>query len=138
MGQRVLQRSRIAQVTYFFVLLTVIAESFIAFVITAIYGPSSCRAKSFSFGNRRFVQCAVLVFVVARTTTEMSITFKRGDLKARKCERRVGHAVATRLVAGVRNVTCTRYVAPFTRIYSSRRSTKVNDQVTMSFDIVIK
>ena len=47
-------------------------------------------------------------------TSKVSIAFRTGYSKAREFARGTGHAIAIRLVAGVRDVTCTRFVAPFT------------------------
>ena len=48
------------------------------------------------------------------------------------------HTVATRLVAGVRDIISTRFVASFTHLPSSHGSSKINDHVIMSFDIIVK
>ena len=73
-----------------------------------------------------------------RVAFEMPVTFGARVAKLRERAQRASHAVATRLVAGVRDVTCTRFVARFTDVPSSRGSNKFSDHVIMSFDIIIK
>jgi len=48
-GQRVLQQSHITQVTYFFVLLTVVAEPLVTLVIVVCHDPSARRTAPLSF-----------------------------------------------------------------------------------------
>ena len=70
-------------------------------------------------------------------TSKVPIAFRTGDSKARECTRRASHTVATRLVAGVRDVTCTCLVTPFTHELSSHAACKICDYV-MSFHVVIQ
>ena len=67
--------------------------------------------------------------VVARTASEMSITFKAQDSKMRERARRAGRAVATLLVAGVRGDMSTCFVAPFTNVVPRHGSGKNSDHV---------
>jgi len=67
----------------------------------------------------------------------MSITVVAGDSNVGERARRAGHEVATRLVADVRDVSCTCFVAPFTHVLSIHGTGKVNDHVIMSFDIIV-
>jgi len=48
-GQRVLQQSHITQVTYFFVLLTVVTEPLVTLVIVVCHDPSARRTAPLSF-----------------------------------------------------------------------------------------
>jgi len=73
--------------------------------------------------------------VVARTASEMSITFKAEDSDMRERARRAGREVATRLVADVRDDTSTCLVAPFTHVVSSHGSGKDSNHMICSFDI---
>ena len=69
-------------------------------------------------------------------TSKVPIPFCAGDSNARECARGTRHAVSTRLVAGVRDVSCTRFVAPLTHELSSHCPSKFSDHVIMPFDIV--
>jgi len=55
-----------------------------------------------------------------------------------KRARRAGHAVTSRLVADVRDVTSTCSVACFTYILASHGTCKYCDHVIISYDNVIK
>jgi len=48
------------------------------------------------------------------------------------------HKVATRLVERVRDITSTRFVAPFTHVPSSHGNSNVRDHEIMSFGIIVK
>ena len=50
---------------------------------------------------------------------------------------KAGHAVASRLIAGVRDVACTRFVAPFTNVPSGQGGSKICEYVIVYFNIVI-
>jgi len=80
----------------------------------------------------------VLVFGEIDAASEMSVTFDAGIANMGERARGAGHAVATRLITGVRDVTCTRFVIRFTNVPSSRGSSKVRDHVIMSFDIILQ
>ena len=69
--------------------------------------------------------------------SEMPITFSAGVANMRERARRAGHAVATRLITGVRDVACTRFVARVTPVPSGHSSSKICDYVIVPFDIVI-
>jgi len=73
-----------------------------------------------------------------RAASEMPVTFGAGLANMGERARRTGHAVATRLVAGVSDVTCTLFVAPFQHELSSHGTCKICDYVIMTFDIVIQ
>jgi len=105
--QRVLQRSHIAQLSYLFVLLTVVTKPLITLVIFTRHDPSTRRATPLSFTHGYFVHGALLVFSETCVASKMSIACKAGDSLARKCARVAECTVATRLVAGVRDVTST-------------------------------
>ena len=73
-----------------------------------------------------------------RAASEISVKFDEVIANMRERARRARHAVTTHLIAGVRDVTCTRFVARFTDAPSSRGSNKFSDHVTMSFDIIVQ
>jgi len=125
-------------VTYFSVLLTFIAESFITLVISVRQGPSTRRTTPLTLTHGFSVQCALLVIVETRVACIVPIAFRTGNSNVGERARKAGHAVATRLVAGVRNVTSTCLVETFTRVLSSRGSSKVSDHMIMPFNFVIK
>jgi hypothetical protein len=56
-----------------------------------------------------------------RAVSEMPITFSAGVASMRERARRTGHAVATRLITGVLDVACTRFVARVTDVPSDVR-----------------
>jgi len=62
----------------------------------------------------------------------------QGILSPKNDARGAGHAVTTSLVAGVRDVTCTSLVAPFTYVHSCSGTSKYSDHVIMSFDFIIQ
>jgi len=72
-----------------------------------------------------------------RAVSEMPITFSAGVANMRERARRAGHAVATRLITGVRDVACTRFVACVIYVPSGHGSSKICDYVIVPFDIVI-
>ena len=72
-----------------------------------------------------------------RAASEMPITFSARVANMRDRARSTGHAVATRLIAGVRDVACTRPAARFTHVPSSHGNSKICDYVLVPFDIVI-
>ena len=78
--------------------------------------------------------------MVTRTivTSKVPIAFRTEDYIARECARGAGHTVATRLVAGVRDNTCTRFVANFIYVSSIHGSSKKSDHVIMSFAIIVE
>jgi len=51
--------------------------------------------------------CALLVFIVARVASKNSFAFNAGYSNARECARRGIHAIATRLITGASDVSCT-------------------------------
>ena len=73
-----------------------------------------------------------------RAASEMPVIFGAGVANMRERARRFAHAVATLLIAGMRDVTCTRSVARFTQVPSAHGSSKICDYVIVSFDIVIE
>ena len=73
-----------------------------------------------------------------RAASEMPVTFGTGVVNVGERPLGAGHAVATHLIAGVHDVTSTRFVARFTHIPSSHGTCKISDYVIMSFDIVIE
>ena len=73
-----------------------------------------------------------------RASSEMPVAFGAGIADMGESERGAGHVGATRLVADVRFVTFTQFVARFTNVTSSRGSSNVNDHVIMSFDIIVQ
>jgi len=107
-------------------------------VISALHEPSTRRATSFSFAHGTCLFSALFVVRETRVTSKVLVTFRTGDSIARECARGVDKAVARRLVAGVRDVTCTCLVAPFTHVLSSHGTSKLSDHVIMSLDIIIK
>jgi len=73
-----------------------------------------------------------------RAASEMSVTFDAAIANKRKRARVASHAVATSLIAVVRDVTCTRIIARFKNVPSSRGSSKVRDHMIVSFDIIVQ
>jgi len=70
--------------------------------------------------------------------TEMSVAFSAVLRNLRERARRAGHAAATSPIAGVHDVSCTRFVACFTHVPSNNGSSKICDYVMMQFDIVVE
>ena len=73
-----------------------------------------------------------------RAASKMPVTFGAGVANMRERARRSDHAVATRLVAGVRDITYTRFIARFTHVPSSHDTCQICYYVIMSFDIVME
>jgi len=69
-----------------------------------------------------------------RVAFEMPVTFGARVAKLRERAQRASHAVATRLVAGVRDVTCTRFVARVTHVPSSHGTCRICNYVIVLFD----
>ena len=80
-GQRVLQKSGIAQMIHVSVLLNDIAETLLTFVISVRHEPSTRPATSLSFVNGTILCSAVFVVVVTYMNSKMSIAFKTGNSK---------------------------------------------------------
>jgi len=59
------------------------------------------------------------VVVETRAASEMPITFGAGVANMAERALSAGQAVASRLIAGVRDVACTRFVARVTHVPSS-------------------
>ena len=76
--------------------------------------------------------------IETRATSKMPIAFVAGDSNVGDRARRAGHAVATLLVADVRDVTSTCFVPPFPRVLSSHGTCKICDRVIMYFDIMVQ
>ena len=76
--------------------------------------------------------------VETRATPKMSIAAVAGDSKFGESAQRSGHAIGTRLVEDLRDVTSTCFVAPFTHVLSSHGTSKFCDHAIISFDIIVK
>jgi len=85
------------------VLLTVLTESLFTFVISVRHEPSTCRETTFTFTHGTFLFSAPLMVGDTRAASKMPIAFGAGDSNVRERARRAGHAIATRLVADVRD-----------------------------------
>ena len=83
-GQRVLQVSHIAQVTSFFVLITVVTDPLVTLVISTRHSPSTCRKTSFSFVNGTFLFSSQFVVSETRVTSKVSVAIRTGDSIARE------------------------------------------------------
>ena len=103
-GQRVLQRSHIAQLIHFSVLLTDIAEPLVTLMLFVRHEQSTRRATPLTLTHGFFVHCALLVVDETRVASKMPVAFGTRESKVAEW---TGHAVTTRLVADVRDVTCT-------------------------------
>jgi len=112
MGQRVLQGTHKTNVTYFFVVITFLAESFITFVISVLHDTSTCRTTQLTLTHGFFCPCSLLVVGETRATSKIPIAVFEGESNVGDGTRRAGHAFATCLVADVRDVICTCLVAP--------------------------
>jgi len=124
-------------VTHIPILLTILTEALVTFVIFVRHDPSTSRATALTF-TYKFFQCALLVFGEIRATSEVPIAVIAGDSNFGERTRRAGHAVATRLVADVRDVPSTCFVAPFKCVLFRHGSSKFCDHMIVSFDIIIK
>jgi len=98
-------------------MLTVLQESFVTFVLSVRHEPSTRRATQLSFAHGTFLLCA-LCFVVGETcaASKMPVTFGAGVPNIGERARRTDHAVATRLVTDVRDVTSTCYETTFKHV----------------------
>ena len=115
--QRVLQRSHITQVTYFFVLFTAVAETLVTLVIVVCNDPSACRTAPLPFTYRFLLRGELLVVHETRAASEIPVTFGADLANIRERAWRASHVVAKRLIAGVRDIAFTRFVARFTHTY---------------------
>jgi len=86
-------------VTDFFILLTVVEETFIIFVIVVRQEPSTRLATPLTFAHWILVRCAPLVFCETRAVSEMPVTFGAGISNMGERARGAVHAVTTCLFA---------------------------------------
>ena len=93
--------------TYLFFLITVVTEPLTTLVNFARHESSTSRATSSSFANGAFLFSALFVVSETCVANKMPFACKAGNSIARELARGAGHRVATRLVAGVRDVTST-------------------------------
>ena len=103
--------------SYFFVLVTSVAESFVTFVLFSRHGPSACLATPLTFAHRFLIRCAQLAVRETRGVSKVPMAVVAGDSNLRECARWTEHAIATRLVADVRDVAFTRIAASFTQYF---------------------
>jgi len=121
------------------VLLAVLAESFVTLVLRARNEPSTRGATSLTFAHGFSIGRALLLVVrITRPTSKMSVTLGAGDSNVRERARGNVHAIATRLIACVHDVTCTRLVTPLTDELSRHRPRKISDDVVMSFHVIVQ
>ena len=124
--------------TYFFVLLTGVTESFLTFVLFARHEPSARLATPLTFAHRFPIRCAQLVVSETRGVSNVPMAGVAGDSNLSECARRTDHAIATRLVADVRVVAFTRLAAIFTHVLFRHGTGKIRYDVIILFDLVVK
>lgn len=124
--------------SYFFVLVTSVTESFVTFVLFARHEPSARLATPLTFPHRFPIRCTQLVVRETRGVSKVPMAVVAGDSNLRECARRTDHAIATRLVADVRDVAFTRLAASFTHVLFRHGTGKFRCDVIMSFDLVVK
>jgi len=118
--------------SYFFVLVTGVTESFVTILLLARL------ASPLTFAHRFPIRCTQLVFHETNGVSKMPMAVVVGDSKLRECARRTNHAIATRLVADVRVVPFTRLTASFTHVLFRHGTGKFCYDMIMSFDFVVK
>ena len=124
--------------SYFFVLVTSLAESLVTFVLFSRHGPSASLATPLTFTHRFPIRCTQLVVRDTRGVSKVPMAVVAGDSNLRECARRTDHAIASRLVADVRDVAFTRLAASFTHVLFRHGTGKVRYDVIMLFDLIIK
>ena len=124
--------------SYLFVLLTAVTESFVTFVLFVRHEPSAYFATPLTFTHRFPIHCAQIVVRETRGVFNVPMTVVAWDSILRECARRTDHAIATRLVADVRDVAFTRLAASFTHVIFDHGTGKFRYDVIMSFDLVVK
>ena len=124
--------------SYFFVLVTSVAVSVVSFVLFSHHGPSASLATPLTFTHRFPIPCAHLVVRETRGFSKVPMAVVAGDSNLRECARRNDHAIATRLVADVRDITFTRLAASFKHVLFRHGTGKFRYDVIMLFDLVIK
>jgi len=124
--------------SYFFVLLKEVTESFVTFVLFMRHEPSVYLATPLAFAHRFPIRCTQLVVRETRDVSEVPMAVVAGDSNLRECARQTDHAFATRLVADVRNVAFTRLATSFTHVLFRHGTGKFRYDVIMSFDLVVK
>ena len=122
---------------YLSVLLTDFTEPFATYVIIASLQHSTGCAASLSFTNVFFLCGALLVFSGTCLAPKISVTNGAGDSDVGEGARWPSHTVATRLVADVCDITCTRLVTRFTHKLFRHRARHIHDHVIVPFDIII-
>ena len=134
--QGIHQWSHITQLTDFFFLLKVVAETFIIFVIVLRHDPSTHRTIPLSFTYWFFLRSLLLVVDGKRTASEMPVIFGARVANMGENIWRDGHAVATR--ADVCDSPCTCLVACFKHVLSGHGTCKFCGHVVVPFDTVIQ
>ena len=124
--------------SYFIVLVTEDTEFVVTFVLYARHEPSARLATPLTFAHRFPIRCASLVFRETRGVSKVPMAVVAGDSNLPECARRTNPAIATRLVADVRDVTFTRLAASFTHIPFRHGTGKFRYGVIISFDLIIK
>ena len=125
--------------TYLFVLITIFAISFIAFVVFACHKRAARGATSlFLAVTLLFAPLSFPMYVETRPTPKVSVARVAGDSNALERARRAGHAVGARLVAYMRDVTSTSFVASPADVTSRHRAGQTCDHVIMFMDGVVK
>ena len=100
--------------TFFFVLVTILAISPITFVIFACCECSTRTATSLTL-RYGFLPYFVVI-IETRLTSKVSVPFVTGDSNTIERTRRARHSVATLMVTSVRHVSSTTFVARFTDV----------------------
>jgi len=124
--------------SYSFVLVACVAESFVTFVLFSRHGPSASLATPFTLAHRFPIRCARLVVRETRGVSEVSMAVVAGGSNLREYARWTDHAIATRLVTDVRDVAFTHLAASFIHVLFRHGTVKVRYDVIMLFDLIIK
>jgi len=124
--------------SYFFVLLTGVTESFVTFVLFARHGQSARLATPLTYANRFPIRCAQLVVREIHGVSKVPMTVVAGDSNLRECARRTDHEIPTRPVADLRDVAFTSLAASFTLVLFRHGTGKIRYDMIMSFDLVVK
>ena len=124
--------------SYLFFLLTDVTECFVTFVLFVRHEPSARFATPLTFAHRFPMLFAQLVVRETRGVSKVPMGVVAWVSKHSDCARLTDHAIATRLVADVRDVTFTRLAASFTYVLFRNGTGKVRYDVIMLFDLVIK
>jgi len=135
--QHFFQRSHITQMTYFFIIITVLAISFITFMVFTYHEFSTRTATSLTLAHSFFLCRTYLVIIITILTSKVCITFVTRNSNTFECARKASHACATRLIAVVSSVASTTFAASLTDVLFCHITRQVCNHVIVPLDIIV-